>query len=50
MLGIMETLEKGAQILKDFIMRNHMNPFLWGGIILICLAIYGVVYSALHKD
>ena len=50
MLGIMETLEKYADEIKEFIMKNHTNPFLWAGIILVSLAIFGVVYSALHKD
>ena len=50
MLGIMETLEKWADTFKEFIMRNHTNPFLWAVIILIALAVFGVVYSTLHKD
>ena len=50
MLGIMETLQKWADTFKEFIMRNHTNPFLWAGIILVALAIFGIVYSSLHKD
>ena len=50
MLSIMETLGKWAETFKEFIIRNHTNPFLWAGIILIALAIFGIVYSALHKD
>lgn len=50
MLGIMETLEKYANIFKEFIIKNHTNPLLWAGIILMALAIFGVVYSALNKD
>ena len=50
MLDIMETLEKWAETFKEFIMENHTNPFLWVGIILVCLVIFGVVYSALSKN
>jgi len=50
MLSIMETLEKWAETFKEFIIANHTNPFLWAGIILIALVIFGIVYSALHKD
>lgn len=50
MLGIMETLGKWADAFKDFIMKNHTNPLLWAGIILVVITIFGAVYSALSKD
>lgn len=50
MLEIIETLAKWADTFKDFVMNNHTNPFLWAGIILVALAIFGIVYSSLHKN
>jgi len=50
MLEIMETIEKWLDTFKDFVMKYHTNPFFWAGIILVALAIFGAVYSALHKD
>ena len=50
MLGIIETLEEWIQPFKDFIIKNHGNPILWGGLILLGLAVFTIVYNALNKN
>ena len=50
MLEIIDTLQKWANILKEFIIENQTNPFFWTGVVLVAIAIFGVVYNALCKD
>jgi len=50
MLDIMETLENWFQPLKDFIVENHGNPFLWVGLFILGLIIFSATYSALSKE
>ena len=49
-MKIIETLEKWAEVFKNFIMNNHANPILWIGMIIISLAIFGFVYDSLSKN
>lgn len=35
---------------RDWIIDNHNNPFLWVGLLLLGLAIFGIAYNALHKE
>ena len=35
---------------KNWIFANYTNPFLWLGLFLVGLAIFGITYNALHKD
>ena len=50
MLGIIDTLEKWVQPFKDFIMKNHGNPLLWTGLVLLGLIVFGFTYNALNKN
>lgn len=50
MLDVMETVEEMVQPFKDFIMKNHSNPFLWTGFVLLGLLVFGIAYNALHRD
>lgn len=45
-----EWLENLVQPLRDWIIDNHQNPFLWVGLVLVGLAAFGIGYNALHKD
>lgn len=46
----MEMLEEWGDMLKDFVTRNHSNPVLWIGIIVIGLTLFGFVYNSLSKN
>lgn len=35
---------------KEWIIANYTNPFLWLGLVLLGLAVFGGTYNALHKD
>lgn len=35
---------------RDWIIENHNNPFLWLGLLLLGLVVFGIGYNALHKD
>lgn len=35
---------------RNWLIENHSNPFLWVGLFLLGLVIFGVGYNALHKD
>lgn len=39
-----------TQPVKDFVLANSRNPFLWVGIILLGLLVFELTYKALNKD
>lgn len=49
-LNLFKTLEKASENFKDWIIENGNNPFLWAGLFLLGLVIFGFTYNALHKD
>ena len=40
----------GGASIKDFVLANSRNPFLWVGIILLGLLVFELTYKALNKD
>ena len=50
LLSFLDKLNEWVEPFKDWIYEHHNNPFLWLGLFLIGLAIFGMTYSALHKD
>lgn len=47
---IVEWLEKIVKPFREWLIENHQNPFLWIGLVLLGLAVFGIAYNALHKD
>lgn len=45
-----EWLEELVKPIREWIIENHQNPFLWFGIVLLVLAVFGITYNTLHKD
>ena len=49
-LGILKTLEKWSDKLKQFIFDNYSNPLLWVGILGVGFIFFASMFSALNKD
>lgn len=50
MLDIIDTLEKWIQPFKNFVIKNHANPFFWTGLVILGLIVFGLTYNALQKN
>lgn len=50
MLSIIEKIEELIRPFKNFVLDNYGNPIMWFAFILIGVAIFSVVYSALHPN
>lgn len=50
MLNLGEKLEELISPFKNFVIDNYGNPLMWFGFILIGVAIFSIVYSALHPN
>ncbi len=48
--NIVKTLDEWTEPLRDFIITNHGNPFLWIALFLGGLAVFAFTYNALHKE
>ena len=49
-LKIVEDLTEFMKPFKDFIYKDYTNPFMWLGLFVIGLAVFGIVYKALQKE
>ncbi|HHW69171.1 MAG TPA: hypothetical protein GX747_02365 [Tenericutes bacterium] len=49
-LNILDRIPEKIQSIKEWFYANHSNPFMWLGIIAVCLAIFKITYNYLHKD
>ena len=49
-ISIWDSINKASDNFKDWIIANGNNPFLWTGLFLLGLVIFGATYRALHKD
>ena len=48
-LGIMDSLNKMSENLKDWFIENGNNPILWLGIFLGGILLFSIVYNYLKK-
>ena len=49
-LNIIDTLEEWISPFKNFIMKNHDNPIMWFLFLLCGIALFSVVFGALHRN
>ncbi len=49
-LDIIESINEFIEPFKAWIEENHNNPFMWGGFVLIGIAIFAITYNALNKE
>lgn len=50
MQGIIDQITKELKPLTDWIAANNTNPFLWVGLFLGGLFLFGLTFSALQKE
>lgn len=50
MQGFIDEVAKEVEPFRDWIMTNKGNPFMWGGLFMLGLAVFGLTYSALQKE
>lgn len=48
-LGIMESLEKVGDSIKEFLINADHNPFVWIGLFVLGLVVFFATYNALNK-
>lgn len=49
-LTIWEKLNEWSENLKSFMVNHDQSPIIYGGLFLIGLGIFAIVFSILHKD
>ena len=50
MLTIVDKLNEWVEPFKNFVMKNHSNPMMWLGFILIGIFVFSTVFGALHRN
>lgn len=49
-LSIIDKLNEWIEPFKAWIMRNHGNPVMWLGFVLIGILVFSIVFGALHRN
>lgn len=50
LLGIIDTLEKWGDNVREFLIDSGRNPVIWIGLFVLGLVVFFLTYNALHKD
>ena len=50
MLNIVDKLNEWIEPFKNFVMKNHDNPMMWLGFIIIGIFVFSTVFGALHRN
>lgn len=50
MSNIWESLQKGSESIKNWIIAHQSNPLLWVGLFLLGLVVFFVTYNALQRE
>lgn len=49
-LNFVDTIDEWISPFKKFISDNYGNPLMWFGFILIGIAVFSIVFGALHRN
>lgn len=49
-LNVFESVSKVANNVKEWMIANGNNPFLWVGLFMLGLAVFAFTYRALNKN
>lgn len=49
-LNIVDTINEWIEPFQNWINKNHDNPIMWFGLILLGVAIFSITFSSLHRN
>ncbi len=49
-LSILDKLNEWIEPFKAWVIKNHGNPFMWLGFIILGLVVFTTTFSALHRN